>query len=320
LTDAGHNLESTTPSECGLTLPSDQVGVDPQLGPLANNGGPGTTLAPAAASPARGTGGACTDPSQIGNPLLTVDERGSPRHSRCDIGAYETQPPSVTSAPTLAGPAVAGATLTCTTHGFGGDAPLTLSYAWLRGGAPIAGATSASYTTVSTDGGQAVSCAVTAANAYGSAQASSNAVTVSPAASSHPPPSARFTGALLGSSTLTTDGRGHLSISLSCPKSTPGGTCTVTIDIYSVKGSLRASVSRGTATRRAALLAHAVTRIAAGRKVTAKLTLTSTGRLAIKRLPAHVRVLLISRDRPGAVVTRLAQAIVRRVKPHRRRR
>jgi hypothetical protein len=315
--DAGHNLESTTPSECGLTLPSDLVGVDPQLGSLTNNGGPGTTLAPAPASRARGTGGACTDPSQIGNPLLTVDERGSPRHPQCDIGAYETQPPSVTSAPTLAGPVVVGATLTCMTPGFGGDAPLALSYKWLRGGAPIAGASTASYTTVSADGGQALSCSATAVNAYGSATAGSNAVTVTPATIT--PPSIKFTGALLGSAILTTDGKGHLSISLSCPKSTPGGSCAVTLGVYSAGGSLKASLSRVKKTHRAALLAHGVTRITAGGKLTMKLTLTATGRRAIKHLPAHVRVLLSTRDKPGAVVTRLAQAIVRRAKPHRRR-
>jgi len=315
-TDAGHNLESTTPSECALTLPSDLVGVDPQLGALTNNGGPGTTLAPGAASPARGTGGSCTDPSQVGNPLLTVDERGSPRHPQCDIGAYETQPPSVTSLPTLAGPLVAGATLSCN-PGFGGDAPLRLAYAWLRGGTPIAGAISASYTTSSADIGQSVSCSATAANVYGSANASSNAVLVTSGPPHHEPP-LRFTGALLSSATLTTDRKGHLSITLSCPTSTPGGTCTATIDVYSLKGSLQASLARVTKTHRAALLAHGVTRIAAGGKVTMKSTLTAKGRLAIKQLPAHVRVLLTSRDRPGAVVKRLVPAIVRRAKPHHR--
>ncbi len=316
-TDAGYNLESTKPSECALTLSSDIVGLDPQLGSLTNNGGPGMTLAPAAASPTRGTGGACTDPSQVGNPLLSVDERGSPRHPQCDIGAYETQPPSVTSVPTLTGPLVAGATISCN-PGFGGDAPLTLSYAWLRGGTPITSAASAAYTTSSADIGQAVSCSVTAANSYGSANAISNAVLVTSGPPHHEPPLA-FTGALLSSATLTTDRKGRLNITLFCPTSTPGGTCTVAIDVYSVKGALRTSLARVTKTHPAALLAHGVTRIVAGGKMTTKLTLTAKGRLAIKHLPAHVRVLLTSRDKPGAIVKRLIPAIVRSAKPHHRR-
>ena len=41
VTSAGHNLESTTPSQCGLNLAlGDLIGANPLLGPLQFNGGP----------------------------------------------------------------------------------------------------------------------------------------------------------------------------------------------------------------------------------------------------------------------------------------
>jgi len=96
------------------------------------------------------------------------------------------------------------------------------------------------------------------------------------------------------------DRKGHLSITLSCPTSTPAERAPSQSMCTRSKGSLQTSLSRVTKTRRAALVAHGVTRIAAGGKVTTKFDAHSQGRLAIKHLPAHVRVLLTSRDRPGA--------------------
>jgi hypothetical protein len=99
--DHGHNLESTTPSQCGLSASapnSDLIGTDPSLATTtaANNGGQTDTFALNADSPAIDyvPVADCTD--QNGAPL-TVDERGDTRpdigEDFCDIGAYEHQDP-----------------------------------------------------------------------------------------------------------------------------------------------------------------------------------------------------------------------------------
>lgn len=87
--DAGstHNLIQSTTSAGGLANGTDNnlVGVDPQLSPLASNGGRTQTHASASTSPAIGAGL---------NPLaLTTDQRGSrfARGNTVDIGSYQRQ-------------------------------------------------------------------------------------------------------------------------------------------------------------------------------------------------------------------------------------
>jgi hypothetical protein len=91
LTSSGHNLEDTSPSQCGLGASGDLVGVNPQLGPLQDNGGPADTQALLTGSPAidHGLNSACP----------STDERGvsRPQGAACDIGAYEVAPPHATT-------------------------------------------------------------------------------------------------------------------------------------------------------------------------------------------------------------------------------
>jgi hypothetical protein len=84
--DAGYNLENQ--ASCGFSSNSSLSNTNPDLGSLANNGGPTLTIAPFADSPAidqipEGTNG-------CGTPGFT-DQRGVPRPQgvACDIGAYE---------------------------------------------------------------------------------------------------------------------------------------------------------------------------------------------------------------------------------------
>jgi len=79
-------------SSCGIA-PGILI-TDPQLAPLANNGGPSMTHALANASPAINAGTSCT---------VTTDQRYEPRDAQCDLGAYE-----------LAGGPTGGTTVTLT--------------------------------------------------------------------------------------------------------------------------------------------------------------------------------------------------------------
>ena len=84
--------------------------------------------------------------------------------------------PANTAAPVASGTLTVGSTLSCTS-GTWTNSP-TYTYQWQRGGANISGATSASYVTVSADGGTSVGCLVTATNAAGSASQASNTLAI----------------------------------------------------------------------------------------------------------------------------------------------
>ncbi len=81
----GHNLELGT--SCGFTAETDQQNTDPMLAALTDNGGPTDTHALQAGSSAIDEGDC---------PSLLTDQRGinRPQGAGCDIGAFETTPPS----------------------------------------------------------------------------------------------------------------------------------------------------------------------------------------------------------------------------------
>jgi CSLREA domain-containing protein len=98
ITSGGFNLSSD--ASCVLAATGDQEGVDPLLGPLASNGGPTFTHAPAIGGPAIDQGsGAAAAP----HPAVTTDQRGrtrpvdlpgavnDPAGDGSDIGALERQ-------------------------------------------------------------------------------------------------------------------------------------------------------------------------------------------------------------------------------------
>jgi CSLREA domain-containing protein len=84
---SNNSLSSDT--SCGLTGTGDLQGVNPGLGPLANNGGPTDTRAIGPTSPANNRGGAGCQ---------TTDQRGvaRPQGAACDMGAYEYVWPTLT--------------------------------------------------------------------------------------------------------------------------------------------------------------------------------------------------------------------------------
>ncbi len=83
--DTGYNIDTGT--SCGFSAASHSLSsTSPNLGPLANNGGPAQTMALPAGSPA-------VDAVPAGTPGCTgtADQRGTarPQGTGCDIGAYE---------------------------------------------------------------------------------------------------------------------------------------------------------------------------------------------------------------------------------------
>lgn len=99
IVDGGNNLQfaGTISNSCGASIPT----ADPKLGSLANNGGPTSTIALLAGSPAIDAGNNAT--------CAATDQRGvaRPQGAKCDIGAYEAATAGV--APTITnGPAPGG--------------------------------------------------------------------------------------------------------------------------------------------------------------------------------------------------------------------
>ena len=85
VTDAGYNID--TGSTCGFTTASHSMSnTQPQLGPLANNGGATQTMALPSGSPA-----VDAIPAATSGCTGTTDQRGTtrPQGTGCDIGAYE---------------------------------------------------------------------------------------------------------------------------------------------------------------------------------------------------------------------------------------
>jgi len=209
--DSGRNLEdSGSTSTCGLSKTlNDQLVTSAGLPTaLGDNGGPTVgdtgatgvtgvtaptgTLAPALGSALIGNGGICTNPLAPGAgmgsfPVLTTDERGDPRPATCDIGAFQTEPLTVTGAPTITGTRAVGQSLNCATGTFAtaGDGVLTSSgsigaptigYTWTSNGTTVS--TSNSYTVAASDLQHTLACTETATGAYGHGSATSAPVKI----------------------------------------------------------------------------------------------------------------------------------------------
>lgn len=87
---AGHNLDSG--DTCRLTGPGDLSNQDPQLGPLANNGGPTNTHALLRGSPAIDAGDNSDCPSTDQRGVSRPQDGDGDGTAVCDIGAYELVP------------------------------------------------------------------------------------------------------------------------------------------------------------------------------------------------------------------------------------
>ena len=85
-TSDGYNLtDDTTGTACGMTASTDVVNASPDLGALANNGGPTKTMLPGAGSPAIGV----IPSSPTTSYCPRTDQRGLASVGNCTIGAVE---------------------------------------------------------------------------------------------------------------------------------------------------------------------------------------------------------------------------------------
>jgi hypothetical protein len=317
ITDSGRNLESTTPSQCGFSAAAhDVIGADPLLGALAANGGSTLTMALAATSPARGTGGQCVDPTSASQPL-SIDERGLPRGNLCDIGPFQTESPANTGLPHLGGTAVLGKTITCSQGSWSGDPPLSFAVQWLRTGVAIPGATGSTYSVAAVDVGRQLSCRVTASNIYGQTTAASSPVTA--LATKRP---SRFGGSTLASTRLPIDPHGNVILKVRCPANANGGRCVNAVALYTRSGKLPATVSA--VARRppeARLLGTAHFSVRAGKTLTTRLHLNAAGaKLAGAHASFRARSILTSHDLSRRSSTRRYTVTLKRAPPHRRKR
>jgi uncharacterized repeat protein (TIGR01451 family)/CSLREA domain-containing protein len=114
-----------TPSPNVVTDATDITGLDPQLGPLQNNGGPTQTMLLALGSPAVNTG----DPAYA--PPPTIDQRGQPRVAggRTDMGATELQAGTIAFGAVNYPVSEGGGSGTITITRTGGSDPVTVGYA-----------------------------------------------------------------------------------------------------------------------------------------------------------------------------------------------
>lgn len=92
------------------------------------------------------------------------------------VPAPPPEPPVNTLAPAITGVTSIGQTVTCSTGGWTGTAPITYAYQWKRGGVDISGETASTYLLAALDEGANVTCTVTATNFMGSASEGSNTI------------------------------------------------------------------------------------------------------------------------------------------------
>ena len=172
-------------------------------------------------------------------------------------------PPHGVSVPLLSGTAAIGATLSCSQGGWAGDqvgsqlyrAPSSFSYQWLRDGAEVAGASTASY--VPTAGGS-YACRVTAVNAAGSTAQASAPLDV-PKPSKPAPGVARAAG-------LAKVKKGKARLRMHCPAK--GGECRGAVKLVASGAARGAVKARASSRGKRVVLGKQPFRIAPGKAKT----------------------------------------------------
>ncbi len=204
--------------------------------------------------------------------------------------------PANTAAPVASGTPAVGQTLSCARGTWTGSPAPTYSYAWLRDGTPIAGASATTYTVQAADQGNGVTCRVTATNRNGSAAAISNTLIVPAPSPPPPPPQVRVVG-----THISVRGR-SARVELLCA----GSRCQGTLELVQ-RLTIRHRHRR--ARHESVILGGATYVVQAGQTATVVVPLNNRGRHALaharrRSLKAEVRVTLV-----GATSTRQAVSL-----------
>jgi hypothetical protein len=187
--------------------------------------------------------------------------------------------PVDTAAPVVSGTPAVGQTLSCSTGTWTGEPTLAYTYAWLRNGAAIPGASASTYAVQSADQGAELACRVTATNESGSAGAVSNTLTV-PAASPPPPPPTPIVK-LVNARILVSGGSARVPIS--CAQAT----CTGTIELTEQIVVHRRPHGRTRSKRETVILGRGAYTLSADHSATISIHLTRTGSRALARARRH---------------------------------
>ncbi|MCI5049404.1 MAG: cadherin repeat domain-containing protein [Rickettsiales bacterium] len=107
--------------------------------------------------------------------VSATNSDGSANATSAATGTIAESVPSNTAIPVISGTAQVGETLSVTDGTWSSISTPTYSYQWQRAGSDISGATSSSYTLVSADYNNTITCEVTATNTAGAAMAESAA-------------------------------------------------------------------------------------------------------------------------------------------------
>ena len=110
--------------------------------------------------------------SKITVTATATNAAGSASSTTADFGPISALAPSISTA-TISGTPTYGQTLTVTAGGVSGTPTPTTAYAWSRGGSPISGAQSSTYTLTTADIGSVISATVSVSNSGGSASRTS---------------------------------------------------------------------------------------------------------------------------------------------------
>jgi hypothetical protein len=197
----------------------------------------------------------------------------------------------------LLGTPVVGETLGCISGGFLNQ-PKKLTYAWLRNGAVVSGATSASYTLTTADLGRTIACRITATNDAGSGDATSESLyVVNPAPGAAPAPKAAPLVAAVPALPVTkpasTTTAPRYKASCKRTKSRKAISCTVSASAKALKfkgtirlqGTRTAKASKASRSGRLTMTVRSHRKLKRGQKV----VLTIKAGKASKRLIAKAR-------------------------------